>query len=76
MSRPTTKNFDCVASMRQVRDKLSAEIVDMNHDELVQWLRLHRYEDPLLQQLADKAAQRATGAPSPPLKPPPTPSHL
>ena len=62
MSRPTTKTFDCVESMRQVRDKLSAEIADMNHDELVRWLRFHRYENPVLQQLADKAAQEANAA--------------
>jgi hypothetical protein len=30
MSKPKTKTFDCVQSMRQVRDKLSAEIADMN----------------------------------------------
>jgi hypothetical protein len=51
--------------MRQVRDKLSAEIADMNHEELVQWLRLHRYDDPVLQQLADKAAQQADAADRP-----------
>lgn len=59
MSRSTTKTFDCVESMRQARDKLSAEIADMNHDEIVRWLRRHRYEDPFLQRLADKAAQQA-----------------
>jgi N-acetylglucosamine kinase-like BadF-type ATPase len=65
MSKPTTRTFDCVQSMRKVRDKLSAEIADMNHDELVRWLRLHRYEDPVLQQLADKAAQHADAADRP-----------
>jgi len=61
-SRRLLEAFDCVESMRQVRDKLSAEIADMNHDELVQWLRRHRYEDPILQQLADKAALQADAA--------------
>jgi hypothetical protein len=45
--------------MRQARDKLSAEIEHMSYDELVQWLRVHRYTDPLLQRLAEKAAQQA-----------------
>jgi hypothetical protein len=45
--------------MRQTRDQLSAEIVDMNYEELVRWLRLHQYADPLLQRLAEKAAQQA-----------------
>jgi hypothetical protein len=45
--------------MRQARDKLSAEIKDMNYDELVKWIREHRYADPLLQRLAEKAARQA-----------------
>ena len=57
MSEPTSKTFDCVQSMRQARDKLSAEIEGMSYDELVKWLRVHRYTDPLLQGLAEKAAQ-------------------
>jgi hypothetical protein len=45
--------------MRQARDRLSTEIEGMSHDELVQWLRGHRYEDPVLQRLAEKAAEQA-----------------
>jgi hypothetical protein len=45
--------------MRQARDKLNAEIEGMSYDELVQWLRSRRYTDPLLQRLAEKAAQQA-----------------
>ena len=48
--------------MRQTRDRLSAEIEDMSYDELVKWLRGHRYADPLLQRLAEKAAQQANAA--------------
>ncbi len=48
--------------MRQARDSFSAEIADMSHDELVKWLRNHRYADPLLQRLAEKAAQQADAA--------------
>ena len=58
MSEATSKTFDCVQSMRQARDKLSAEIEGMSYDELVKWLRVHRYTDPLLQALAEKAAQQ------------------
>ena len=58
MSEPTSKTFDCVQTMRQARDKLSAEIEGMSYDELVKWLRVHRYADPLLQSLAEKAAQQ------------------
>lgn len=58
MSRGTAKTFDCVRNMREVRDKLSAETADMSHDELVRWLRLHRYEDPVLRRLAERIARQ------------------
>jgi hypothetical protein len=57
MSKGSSKTFDCVQSMRQARDKLSAEIEDLSYDELVQWLRTHRYTDPVLQRLSEKAQQ-------------------
>jgi len=59
MSEPYSKTFDCVQAMRQTRDRLSAEIADMRYGELVKWLRDHQYADPLLQRLADMAAQQA-----------------
>jgi hypothetical protein len=62
---PCSKTFDCVQNMRQSRDRLSAEIVDMSYDELVKWLRDRRYADPLLQRLADKAAQQTDAADHP-----------
>lgn len=65
MSELVAKTFDCVQSMRQARDRLSAEIADMSYDELASWLRGHRYADPLLQRLADRAAQDADAAARP-----------
>ncbi|MEW6746818.1 MAG: hypothetical protein AB1486_29100 [Planctomycetota bacterium] len=65
MSERRSKTFDCVQSMRQARDKLSAEIAGMSYDEVVQWLRRHRYTDPVLQSLAEKAAQQADAAARP-----------
>ncbi len=65
MSDRSSKKFDCVQSMRQTRDKLSAEIEDMSYGELVQWLRVHRYTDRVLQRLAEKAAQQADAADRP-----------
>lgn len=59
MSEPMSKTFDCVQSMRQARDKISAEIAEMSYETLAEYLRAHRYEDPLLQRLAQMAAQRA-----------------
>ena len=65
MSEYSSKPFDCVQSMRRVRDKLSAEIKDMTYDEILNWLRSRRYTDPVLQRLADKAAQQADAADRP-----------
>ena len=65
MTERSPKTFDCVENMRQARDKLSAEIEGMSYDELVQWLRSRRYTDPLLQRLAEKAAQQADAADRP-----------
>ncbi len=62
MSKPSSKTFDCVQSVRQIRDRLSAEIADMTYDELAQWLRAHQYSDPFLHRLAAKAAQQADAA--------------
>jgi hypothetical protein len=58
MSERSSKTFDCVQSMRQARGKLSAEIEGMTYDAMVRWLRSRRYTDPVLQRLADKAAQQ------------------
>ncbi len=59
MSKPS-KKFDCVLSMRKVRDKLSVEIEGMSYDELLKWLRTHEYTDSLLQRLAKKELRKAS----------------
>lgn len=59
---PSSKTFDCVQTMRDARDKLSAEIMAMSYDELTKWLRRHRYSDPVLQRLAERAAHQADAA--------------
>lgn len=62
MSEGTSKAFDCVKMMRDIRDKLSEEIGDKSYDQLRNWLRTHRYSDPFLQRLAERAAQQAHAA--------------
>ena len=62
MSEPSSKSFDCVQSMREARDKLSADIEGMSFEEMLRWLRSRRYTDPVLQRLADKAAQQSDSA--------------
>lgn len=62
MSKPISKTFDCVQSIRQIRDRLSGEIANLTYDELVQWFRSHQYTDPFLRRLAERAAQQAAAA--------------
>lgn len=62
MSDNASKIFDCVEAMRKTRDELSTEIEGMSYDELVQWFRSRRYTDPILQRLAENAAQQADAA--------------
>ncbi len=45
-SKAETKRFDCVKSMREIRDQISAEIADMSYDELSQWLDKRVRENP------------------------------
>ena len=46
------KPFDCVAMMREIRDRLSREIEGMDHDELQAWFRSREYSDPTLARFA------------------------
>ena len=52
------QKYDRVQDMRRIRDRLSAEIADMSHEELIRWLRGHTYSDPGLQKLSEMAAQK------------------
>ena len=65
MSERSSKTFDCVQSMCEARDRLSAEIEGMTYDEMLRWIRSRRYTDHVLQRLADKAAQQADAADRP-----------
>lgn len=58
MSDHSSKAFDCVENMRRAREKVSGEIENMTHHQLLKWLRSHHYNHPVLQRLADKAAQQ------------------
>ena len=62
MSDPTSEEFDCVKTAREARDRISAEIDGMSHEQLVSWLRSHHYSDLLLARLAAKAVQHADPA--------------
>ncbi len=65
MSERSSKSFDCVQHMRKTRDRVSAQIAGKSYDEIVRWIRHRRFEDPVLQRLADKAAQGPDAAQRP-----------
>ncbi len=39
------KRFDCVKSMREIRDRINTEIAAMSHGELSRWLETHVRDD-------------------------------
>jgi len=41
-SKKPKKTFDAVESMREIRDKISLEIVNMNFEELKAYFKKHR----------------------------------
>ena len=45
-SEAERKPFDCVKSMREIRNRISAEIADMSYPELSRWLDRRVHEDP------------------------------
>ena len=53
MRKKSTKSFDCVQSMRQIRDGISSEISEMNYNELRMWLRTRKYSDPNIKRLKE-----------------------
>ena len=48
------KTFDCVRWTRTTRDRISAEIRDMSHEELGRWFEDRRPTDPYLAELFDR----------------------
>ncbi len=61
-SETGSKQFDCVKSMREIRNRISAEIADMSYAELSRWLDRRVREDPLFARIpnARKPARPST----------------
>lgn len=57
--------YDCVASTREVRDRISATIEQMSYEGLRHWLRSREYADPTLRRLAEQVAQQAAAEATP-----------
>lgn len=53
------KQFDCVAYMREARERISAEISRMSHEEFRRWVNSSRAEDPIFASLAARHRESA-----------------
>jgi len=42
--KKTAKTFDAVKSMREIKDKISLEIADMNFEQLKAYFKKHRLQ--------------------------------
>jgi hypothetical protein len=54
MTTREKKEFDCVKSTREIRDRLSVELAGMSPEDRVQWLNSRDYSDPLLRHLVNR----------------------
>lgn len=59
MSEDRDKEFDAVATTREIRDRLSARIKDMTADEQREWMRLEVSSDPKLKRLMERTSADA-----------------
>lgn len=59
MTSKAAKRFDCVKFMQESRAKIYEETKHMNHEELAEYWREYRENDPLWQRLTAIEAERA-----------------
>ena len=63
MTKRAEDGFDCVRFMRDARAHIDAETEGMTNEDFRNWLDSRQYEDPWLQEMADRArAQRKRDA--------------
>ena len=48
------KEFDCVKTTREIRDRLSVELAGMSPEDRVQWLNSRDFSGPLLRRLVNR----------------------
>ena len=76
MTTREKKEFDCVKTTREIRDRLSVELAGMSLEDRIQWLNSRDFSDPLLRRLVNRlrpqegrdgesAPARSTGSPVP-----------
>ena len=59
-SENRTKSFDCVKSVREIRDRISAKIANMSYEELRRWLDAQVQQDPLFARIPQFRTSDAT----------------
>jgi hypothetical protein len=52
------KSFDAVATVREIRDRITTQIVGMTLEEQLEWMAAQDLGDPFLDRLRNKAAQQ------------------
>lgn len=56
------KTFNALATVREIRDRISAQIAGMTLDEQLEWMASQPLGDPFLERLRNKAAQQGHDA--------------
>lgn len=57
-SEPTKKKFDCIKFTREARRKIYEETKHMSHEELAEYYRKFRENDPVWQRWVTRKAQQ------------------
>jgi hypothetical protein len=56
------KEYDAVAAVRQIRDRLAAQIAGMTLEEQLKWMAEQDLHDPFLERLRDRMSRRSDEA--------------
>ena len=63
MTAKALKDYDCVKSTREIRDRIAAKMARMSRDERVKWLNTREYSDPILRRFAAKPEEARSNDP-------------
>jgi len=68
----TNKDFDCVKMMREIRDKINSEIINMNSAQIIEYFRLksseyeNKYSQPVTNRYIPQGLPKDCEVHSPP----------
>ena len=63
MTTKAKKDYDCVETVRKIRDRIGAKMARMSRDERVKWLNTREYSDPILRRFTAKPEEARTNHP-------------